>query len=503
MPDHRRPIAGLLRGAGSKRLVTLLLTLSGILLLVAITAAYFAIAEVGKSTERVEHTLRVESAINRLAALNEQIETARRGQLLSPSNTFANILQNTQADFTAELDSIGYLTADNELQARRVSEVQSLSKERAPLLSDLILFPAGAAAAVQEEGLDQDRGVQIARRIRAIARAMIEDEAELLVVRSTDQSRSTRQFYLIGGAATVMLVTFLLASIVLVLRYNGELNRAQAQLRRSNEGLEIAVADRTAELSRANQEIQRFAYIVSHDLRSPLVNVLGFTSELDEARKIIRTFLERLFERHPALRDETVWLAVEDDLPEALRFIRSSTEKMDRLINSILELSRQGRRTLSPEQLDMNELADGVASSLHQLAESSGATVVVEPIPALTSDRLAVEQILSNLVENALKYLDPQRPGRVVVSGTTRNGLVEIAVADNGRGIAEADLERVFELFRRAGTQDRPGEGIGLANVRALAYRLGGRIELESILGEGSTFTLALPLTFSPTEVTT
>lgn len=501
MPDRRRPVIGLLREASAKRTVAVLLALSGVLLLVAITAAYFAIAEVSDSTERVEHTLRAQSAINRLAALNEQIETARRGQLLSPSSTFANILQETDANFSAELDGVGYLLADNIEQSQWIAEIRNLGEERSPLLSDVILFPAGAAAAVRDNGLEKDRGVQIARRIRSIAQTMAEEEAELLVSRTTQQSRSTRQFYLIGGAATMLLVAFLIAVIVLVLRYNGELNRAQELLRRSNEGLEIAVASRTAELSRANQEIQRFAYIVSHDLRSPLVNVLGFTAELDESRKVIRTFLERMFERHPDLREEPVWLAVDDDLPEALRFIRASTEKMDRLINSILELSRQGRRTLSPEQLDMDALANGVASSLHQLTESAGATVTVEPIPTLTSDRLAVEQILSNLVENGLKYLDPNRQGRVVVSGAVRNGMVEIAVTDNGRGIAEADLERVFELFRRAGTQDRPGEGIGLANVRALAYRLGGRIELESTLGEGSTFTLVLPRTYSPTEV--
>ena len=231
-----------------------------------------------------------------------------------------------------------------------------------------------------------------------------------------------------------------------------------------------------------------------------MVNVLGFTSELDEARKVIRSHLEGLYESKPELRDEEAWLAVDEDLPEALDFIRTSTEKMDRLINSILELSRQGRRKLQPEPLDMEALAADIVASLHQRAEDAGATIEIKAIPDLESDRIAVEQILQNLVENALKYLSPKRAGEVMIEGSKMGGTVSIDVIDNGRGIAPADHQRIFELFRRAGTQDQEGEGLGLANVRALAYRLGGTIEVESELDQGSRFRLSLPAKFVAQE---
>jgi signal transduction histidine kinase len=115
---------------------------------------------------------------------------------------------------------------------------------------------------------------------------------------------------------------------------------------------------------------------------------------------------------------------------------------------------------------------------------------------------MAVEQILSNLVENAIKYLSPARAGEIRIEGRHANPLVEIDVIDNGRGIAPQDHERIFELFRRSGTQDRPGEGIGLAHVRALAYRLGGTIAVESELDRGSMFRLSLPARFIATEQT-
>jgi signal transduction histidine kinase len=171
---------------------------------------------------------------------------------------------------------------------------------------------------------------------------------------------------------------------------------------------------------------------------------------------------------------------------------------MDRLINAILRLSREGRRVLNPEPLSIAEIAENVRGSLKHLADDRSAEIVIEtPLPTLVGDRLAVEQLLSNLVENAIKYLSPDRPGRIVMRGRSDRDRRIIEVADNGRGIAPSDHVRIFELFRRAGAQDQPGEGIGLAHVRALVYRLGGTIDVASTLGEGTVFTLSLPAQLS------
>jgi signal transduction histidine kinase len=117
----------------------------------------------------------------------------------------------------------------------------------------------------------------------------------------------------------------------------------------------------------------------------------------------------------------------------------------------------------------------------------------VGALPSIVSDRLALEQIFSNLLDNALKYRKKDVPGRVEVRGRSTASQLIYEVEDNGRGIDPKDHERVFDLFRRAGEQDRPGEGIGLAHVRALVRRLGGNMSLKSELGQGSTFVVALP----------
>ena len=284
-------------------------------------------------------------------------------------------------------------------------------------------------------------------------------------------------------------------------RYATALSRAHASLRKLNEGLEETVKDRVADLSRANQEIQRFAYIVSHDLRSPLVNVMGFTAELEAATKVIARSLDDPAEPGSAVPAPVdVRRAVEEDLPEAIGFIRSSTQKMDRLINAILRLSREGRRTLAPELLDLNALVRSIADTMQHRLTETGTALTIAPLPMLTSDRTALEQILSNLMENALKYLQPGRAGEIRVSGSVARGRAIIEVADNGRGIDPRDHERIFDLFRRSGVQDQPGEGIGLAHVRALAYRLGGVIEVVSELGQGATFRVNLPIEWKGAE---
>ncbi|PVE23400.1 hypothetical protein DC522_16195 [Microvirga sp. KLBC 81] len=286
-----------------------------------------------------------------------------------------------------------------------------------------------------------------------------------------------------------------------------DLKQAQDELQRSREQalqseqetlrLAAMLAERVSELDAANDEIQRFAYIVSHDLRAPLVNVMGFTSELENAHEEIRKFYKRVSEKQPDLVTPDVQDAIETDLPEALGFIRSSTVKMDKLINAILKLSREGRRVLAPEPISMNQLLEAQRHSLaHQLHER-GADLVIETVPDLNSDRLAVEQVFGNLIENAVKYLEPGRPGRIVVRGRDLGLSVRYEIEDNGRGIDEKDFERIFDLFRRSGTQDQQGEGIGLAHVRALVRRLGGTISVASRLGEGSTFTVTLPKSIS------
>jgi len=309
----------------------------------------------------------------------------------------------------------------------------------------------------------------------------------------------------IAGLVMLVLLTLFIGrslqnNVRVLGRSRQELQEANLALAAGRDRLEVAVAERTADLTNANEEIQRFAYIVSHDLRAPLLNIIGFTGELQNATNRLNRFVSEHLEPAGIVVPEDVRVASHEDLPEAIRFIQTSTTKMDRLITAILKLSREGRRVLTPERLDMTALLAGIVDSVRHQADAAGATLTLHPVPPLVCDRLAVEQVFSNLIENALKYLAPGRPGLITLEGGAADSpagrvrMVRYSVRDNGRGIALRDRERIFELFRRAGVQDTPGEGIGLAHVRALLRRLGGTIDCESTPGEGSHFIVHLPV---------
>jgi signal transduction histidine kinase len=150
---------------------------------------------------------------------------------------------------------------------------------------------------------------------------------------------------------------------------------------------------------------------------------------------------------------------------------------------------------LAPERINLADFFDSVADSVqHRVSSAGGEIRVVKPLASIEGDRLALEQIFGNLVDNALKYRAKDRaPVITIRQASNRWGAIDIDVEDNGRGIGDEDRERVFDLFRRAGPQDQQGEGIGLAHVRTLVRRLGGEITMTSQLGRGTTFRVTLP----------
>lgn len=243
------------------------------------------------------------------------------------------------------------------------------------------------------------------------------------------------------------------------------------------------------ELQESNDELRNFTYIFFHDLREPLVNLKGFTGELQanlaEATELLRESAERLAER---VR-ERLTIVLQQEAPEALHFIDTSVHQMDLLFNAILTMSRLGRRKLKPETLDMTELVQSAAAAHVQQA----AKLTIGPLPSLVADRTSMKLIIGHLLDNAMKYLQPGRPGEIAVSAEPGNEAITFHIRDNGRGIAHEDLSKIFDIFRRAGRQDVAGEGMGLAYVKTLVRRHGGRLWCVSELGVGSTFSFSIP----------
>lgn len=255
---------------------------------------------------------------------------------------------------------------------------------------------------------------------------------------------------------------------------------------------EAAMQALAAELAEKNKELEAILYTVSHDLRSPLVNVQGFGKQLQRACEVIKVAADAA---GPAgsIPASQLKQSVEVAIPQALRFINAGVAKMESLLAGLLRYSRLGRVALSIRPLNMNGmLAEIIAATKFQLNEAH-AEIKIDPLPTCLGDTVQTSQVFGNLLDNALKYRDPSRPLRVTITGVVQDGQAVYAVADNGVGIAPQHQAKVFEIFHRLNPDSITGEGLGLTIAQRVLERQRGRIWVESRPGEGSTFFVSMP----------
>jgi len=248
-----------------------------------------------------------------------------------------------------------------------------------------------------------------------------------------------------------------------------------------------------ADLAEKTKELEQIIYTTSHDLRSPLVNIQGFTRELEESYKKLHAVLNS--EAVPPKLKRRLASALDGDFPLAFQHILASSARMESLLSGLLKLSRMGRANLDIEKLDMSKLISEVISSLEFQIRETGATVEIGELPPCCGDETQIYQVFSNLLGNALKFLDPKRRGVIIISGKKEKEQVVYCIKDNGIGIAEKDKDAIFEIFLKLNPDDKRGEGLGLTIVRKILDRHGGKVLVESEPGKGSKFYVSLPET--------
>jgi len=283
-------------------------------------------------------------------------------------------------------------------------------------------------------------------------------------------------------------------------KYEDALVKMNQELEERVRARTAELAERNVQLAQKNEENEMFVYSVSHDLRSPLVNLEGFSDELRMSLKDLGKLLQD--DRIPApVRDRAATL-VGGGMGESVDFIRTAVSRLSRIIDALLRLSRAGRVTYQRQLLDIGLIARRVVDSLHGTAVEKKAEIVIGDLPAALGDQTAVEQVFANLVGNALNYLSSNRQGRVEIGGRRGRPAADggtdpdgnaYFVKDNGLGIAPAYVPKLFQAFQRLHADKAPGEGIGLAIVRRILERLGGKIWVESVPDEGTTFHFTLP----------
>ncbi|MEM5366790.1 ATP-binding protein [Paraburkholderia azotifigens] len=272
--------------------------------------------------------------------------------------------------------------------------------------------------------------------------------------------------------------------------------------------LKVSLQARAAELASVNETLRQetqdnemFIYSVSHDLRSPLVNMQGFSKELQVSCDELRaTVVEAGL---PADEHRRLAHVLDGDMQESLGFVRSSVTRAAAIIEALLRISRAGRLEYQWQRVSVGRAVARVVDTLQKRIDERRAVVVVRELPTAWGDPSAIEQVFSQLLSNAINFLDPSRPGHIEIGALDAQQEDSVHgsaprtrtffVRDNGLGIPAAYMSKVFRAFQRLHGDVAQGEGVGLALVRRTVERHGGRVWVESAEGAGSTFFVTLP----------
>jgi signal transduction histidine kinase len=464
-----------------------------------------------------------------------EARAAVRTLALTGDPAFVSAWEKARNEAPVQLRALRNLLNDDLPQQTRIDQIlQQTEKALARLdtIAQLARQPQTRSEAVT--ALSEPWALRFVDDLRLQVNDFLREEARLDGERQRrlERVREEETWVLIGGAVLTLLSTVLLA---LAFRRSiaGRLNVLMENVRHLADGEQLAtplggrdelgrldhvfheMADTLAQKDRENE---MFVYSVSHDLRSPLVNLQGFSQELAlVCRDLHRIVMENTV---PASVRNRVTDLLDHDANESIQFIQTAVRRLATLIDALLRLSRVGRVVYDWQQVDVRATVQRVVAALSNTIAQKGARVEVGELPPAWGDPTAIEQIFANLVDNALNYLDPARPGVIEVG--SREGVVSpedsahptanfvgwaessgitvgtgdkriYYVKDNGLGIDREHLPKIFLAFQRLHPTAAPGEGIGLSLVRRMVERHGGRIWVESEAGQGSTFFVTLP----------
>jgi len=457
----------------------------------------------------VLHSARVITEIELTYRIHTEAQNQLLRYVLTDSPEAGPLLQQRLDEARGSVENLRLLAADNEAKFNRAVRMGAISAEYLDELGTVLgLFQAGKRAELIEV-LHKGEANKLLDQLRSEIKLFQEDEERLREKRTRALSAAElRNFWylLIGTLATIWLAGLFgwVINVDIVRRFRALNDKVRAFSQGTTlpppgpgsdeiSRLDHSFHQMATQLEDRKRESEMFIYSVSHDLRGPLVNLQGFSEELRYSSHKAQTILEQ--PEINAAERETLRGIVENDFAEAINFIRLSVGSLTRVIDGLLKLSRIGRVEYRFTIVPLNQIVSQVLSSLEGAIREKGIEVEVADLPSVHADALAIEQVFSNIIGNAVKYSDKSKRPRIEIgsSGATASDLATIFVRDNGVGIPAEYQSKLFLVFQRFHEELAAGEGIGLAVVKKIIERHGGHVTMDSQSGLGSTFYISLP----------
>lgn len=440
--------------AGLALALLILILLSGMTLI--------RINQFAENSRTVENAHVVIETMHQILLDVKDAESAQRGYLLTGHQTFLLAHDAVAQRLAGRLSFLRETTADNRSLHEQIPALEDMIRQRMHALR-LGIEMLDAHPVIDKAGivdLVQGKGLSTMGQVHVQVHRMLEIEERLLKERGAlvkDNARSTGRWVFFGN---LFAVGFLCYAIWLILREGEQRKRAQRETQRY-----------TAQLELTNKELESFSYSVSHDLRSPLRAIDGYSRILQE------DFEDRL----------------DDEGRRILKVVRDSSRKMGMLIDDLLTFSRLGRKPVELREIDMNALVDEVWHEVCAHAENAP-SFHREELPPCRGDRALLRQVLANLLANAVKYSSTTQQARVEVRAREEEDEIIYAVHDNGVGFDMRFYDKLFGVFQRLHSeQEFPGTGVGLAIVKRVVVRHGGRVWAQSSPGQETIFNFSLP----------
>lgn len=447
---------------------------AGILLVLLANTLVSRVAtrDLREAQEVVSHTWEVHARLRGFEATLERLHNQGRGFILTNDTAFLDAFDDGLSDARRQLDAISEATADNPAQQERTRALRPLVERRLAHLRDGVERRRRDGARWRLDKQAAERAKVEMQQIRETLDAMLHQEDVLLGDRQAKASISEIRSQTTFFVATAVSIAFWTVTLTLTLRLLSERVRFEREMLDANARLEERIADRTRVLEEANRELEAFSYSVSHDLRAPLRHISGFAQLLQQKSAG----------------------ALDENGQRYVAILLESARHAGNLVDDLLAFSRMGRVEMRSTEVAMDTLVQKARDVLAPDAEGRTVQWEIGTLPTVRGDPEMLALVWQNLLGNALKYTQPRDPARIEVGATRDANGWTFFVRDNGVGFDMAYADKLFGVFQRLHTRDEfPGTGIGLANVRRIIQRHGGRTGAEGAVDHGATFTFTLP----------